>query len=160
MLAQSQLFEGNVDAAMKTALHLIEFDDILDPLEIYSILALTSCANRQFSVCSRAFIKLESMENLAEEERAAYEKLALNIFTKYGAKDTKTSNKTECASCESMIPDFSQMCPNCETKFPTCVASGRPLMAYQFWLCPICKHRAYESEIVTHKFCPMCHAAI
>lgn len=29
---------GNVDAAMKTALHLTDYDDIIDPLEIYSIL--------------------------------------------------------------------------------------------------------------------------
>lgn len=30
--------QGNVDAAMKTALHLTDYDDIIDPLEIYSIL--------------------------------------------------------------------------------------------------------------------------
>lgn len=29
---------GNVDAAMKTALHLTDYDDILDPLEIFSLL--------------------------------------------------------------------------------------------------------------------------
>ena len=31
-------FKGNVDGAMKTALHLTEYDDILDPLEIFSLL--------------------------------------------------------------------------------------------------------------------------
>lgn len=29
---------GNVDGAMKTALHLTDYDDILDPLEIFSLL--------------------------------------------------------------------------------------------------------------------------
>lgn len=54
MLAQRQLYEGvkgntlgigdhgycagQIDAAMKTALHLTEFDDIVDPVEVYSLL--------------------------------------------------------------------------------------------------------------------------
>lgn len=38
LLAQRQLFEGNADAAMKTTLHLTEYDDILEPVEIYSFL--------------------------------------------------------------------------------------------------------------------------
>lgn len=33
-------FVGNVDGAMKTALHLTDYDDILDPLEIYSLLGI------------------------------------------------------------------------------------------------------------------------
>ncbi len=90
---------------MKTALHLVEYDDILDPVEVHSLLgmfswrwvfqlvifecapfnfstALVSCASRQFAVCSRVFIKLESTETLSKEEREAYEKLALEVFTK------------------------------------------------------------------------------
>ncbi|CAB4060083.1 WDR35 [Lepeophtheirus salmonis] len=48
--------------AMKTCLHLRTFDDILNEEDIYSLLALSSCANRAFGTCSRAFIKLESIE--------------------------------------------------------------------------------------------------
>lgn len=53
MLAQRQLYEGDfefsnrnsqrtgqIDPAMKTALHLTEFDDIIDPVEVYSLLGL------------------------------------------------------------------------------------------------------------------------
>ena len=54
----------------------------------------------------------------------------------------------------------SQVCPNCGTKFPTCIVSGRPLMDYQFWMCGTCKHRAYEQEISTLNHCPLCHAPI
>ena len=54
----------------------------------------------------------------------------------------------------------SQVCPNCDTKFPTCIVSGRPLMDYQFWMCGTCKHRAYEQEISTLNHCPLCHAPI
>jgi hypothetical protein len=51
MVAQRQLYEGDIecansssqragqiDPAMKTALHLTEFDDIIDPVEVYSLL--------------------------------------------------------------------------------------------------------------------------
>ena len=54
----------------------------------------------------------------------------------------------------------SQVCPNCDTKFPTCIVTGRPLMDYQFWMCATCKHRAYEHEISTLNHCPLCHAPI
>jgi len=49
---------------MKTALHLREYDDILETEDIYCILALASCANRAFGTCSKAFIRLESLEKV------------------------------------------------------------------------------------------------
>ncbi len=55
----------------------------LNPDNFTLLSALSSCAALQFSVCSRAFIKLESMPNMAAEEREAYNKLALAIFTKW-----------------------------------------------------------------------------
>lgn len=115
-----------MDAAMRTALNLREYEDILNPPEIYALLgklllrflhrrfcsifelclpqvhalelhdvvmndlsifvfllaALTSCANRSFSICSKAFVKLESLECLDHEQRQAFEQLAVDIFTK------------------------------------------------------------------------------
>jgi len=159
LLAQRQMYEGSIDAAMKTALRLSDYEDVLDPVCIHSLLALVSCANRAFGTCSKAFIKLESIENLTKEQRDAYEELALDIFTKHSPKDTR-GNKAECTGCETMIPDWSQVCPNCDAKFPTCIVSGRPLMDYQFWMCGTCKHRAYEQEISTLNHCPLCHAPI
>jgi hypothetical protein len=57
-------FPGHVDAAMKTALHLREYEDVLETEDIYCILALASCANRAFGTCSKAFIRLESLEKV------------------------------------------------------------------------------------------------
>jgi len=68
---------------MKTALHLREYDDILDPVDIYSLLALASCANRAFGTCSKALSKLESLEGLTSDQQQQYEALSLDIFTKY-----------------------------------------------------------------------------
>lgn len=58
MLAQKQYYEGNLDAAMKTSIKLCEYDDILSPRDIYSLLALTSLGNKFFAICSQAFVKV------------------------------------------------------------------------------------------------------
>ena len=73
---------GYVDASMKTCLRLCDYDDIIDPIDIHSLLALAACANRAFGTCSKAFIKLESLESSTPEQHEQYEKLALEIFTK------------------------------------------------------------------------------
>ncbi|XP_064652091.1 WD repeat-containing protein 35-like [Lineus longissimus] len=159
ILAQRQLYDGYVDAAMRTAMLLRDYEDIVNPEAVYSLLALASCANRAFGSASKAFIKLESLENMAEEQREQYEELALEIFTKHSPKDSRT-NKVDCPSCESQMPDWSTVCPNCDTKFPTCIVTGRPLLDYQFWMCPTCKHRAYESEITNRVHCPLCHSPV
>lgn len=105
MLCQRQLYEGFVDAAMKTALCLREYEDVLNAEDIYSLLALSSCANRAFGTCSKAFIGLEALQELTEEQREEYQELAMDVFIKQAPKDSR-SNRAECASCESMIPDW------------------------------------------------------
>lgn len=50
---------------MKTCLHLREYEGILDPEDIYGLLALASCANRAFATCSRAFIRLEALTEVS-----------------------------------------------------------------------------------------------
>lgn len=62
-------FSGDVDEAMKTALHLREYEDILEAEDIYCILALASCASRAFGTCSKAFIRLESLEKVSDRTR-------------------------------------------------------------------------------------------
>ncbi|KAL5015359.1 hypothetical protein ScPMuIL_009629 [Solemya velum] len=159
LMAQRQLLEGYCEAAMRTTLYLREFEDILDPCDIYSLLALSSCTCRAFGTCSKAFIKLETVDTLMPELKQQFEELALEIFTKHSPKDSR-SNKVECTSCGSGIPDWAFVCPSCDTKFPTCIVTGRPLLEYQFWMCSSCKHRAYESEITSRKTCPLCHTHV
>ena len=45
------------------------------------------------------------MEGIDEEAREEYQELAMDIFVKQAPKDSR-SNRAECASCESMIPDW------------------------------------------------------
>lgn len=82
LLAQRQLYENKMDAAMKTSIRLAEYEDVLEPRDIYSLIALTAYHNEYYGVCSRAFIKLETMQTLSEEERDNIQSLALQIFTK------------------------------------------------------------------------------
>ncbi|CAD5234713.1 unnamed protein product [Bursaphelenchus xylophilus] len=161
MLCQQQLHQHKFDSAMKTALVLTEYEDVIPTIEIYSLLALASCQAKQFSVCSKAFMKIESLENVPEEEMEQYNALSLKIFLKYPPKDTKQA-RVECHACGAMVMDYATSCSNanCGIKFPICIASGRPIHDYQFWLCPSCKHRAYEQEIQFARYCPLCHCAV
>ena len=58
MLAQKQFYSGNYDAAMKCSIKLCEYDDILNPRDIYSLLALTAYFNKFYGICSQAFVKV------------------------------------------------------------------------------------------------------
>lgn len=53
LLAHRQLYSGSVDLAMRTALHLRAYEDLLDPLEVYAFLALACFYNKFFGQCSK-----------------------------------------------------------------------------------------------------------
>lgn len=80
---------------------------------------------------------------------------------RYQPKDTKQT-RVECTSCGTMVLDYLTSCSNsaCGVRYPICIASGRAIHDLQFWLCPSCKHRAYENEIQFSRFCPLCHCEI
>lgn len=147
ILAQRQLYEGYVDMALKTALHLKDYEDIIPAVEIYSLLALCACASRAFGTCSKAFVKLESLETLSSDQKQQYEELALEIFTKYTPKDNRKS-------------ELDSLLEGGEGKLPTCVATGSPITEYQFWMCNVCKHCVLAQEISNYNFCPLCHSSV
>ncbi len=61
----------------------MEYEDILEPITIYSLVGLTSYFNKFYGQCSRAFIKLETLDDFSAEDKESYQNLALDIFTKY-----------------------------------------------------------------------------
>ncbi|XP_066091676.1 WD repeat-containing protein 35 isoform X1 [Saccopteryx bilineata] len=147
LLAQRQLYEGYLDTALRTALHLRDFEDIIPAIEIYSLLALCACANRAFGICSRAFFKLESLESLSSEQKQQYEDLALEIFIKNTPKDSRNSES------DSFLEGG-------EGKLPTCIATGSPISEYKFWMCSVCKHCVLAQKISNYNFCPLCHSPV
>ena len=48
-----QLHTGQYTAALKTAVRLCDYDDILDPVDVYSIFALAAIANKSYGMCSK-----------------------------------------------------------------------------------------------------------
>lgn len=61
MLAQEQLYSGKLHDALCTAYKLQDYVNYIDPIEIYSLLALTACLDRSFGICSKALIKLKTL---------------------------------------------------------------------------------------------------
>ncbi|XP_075964142.1 WD repeat-containing protein 35 [Anarhichas minor] len=147
LLAQRQLYEGYMENAMRTALHLREYEDIIPAVEIYSLLAVCAAANRAFGTCSQAFIKLESLESLDLEQRQLYEDLSLEIFTKHTPKD-------------SHVIELAGSSEGAEGKLPTCIVTGLPIQEHQFWMCSVCKHCVLWKEIRKYNCCPLCHTPV
>lgn len=160
LLAQRQLRTGLMHSAVLTSLRLREYEDVLDVEDVYNLLALASCADRSFGTCSKAFIKLESLENVGEIKRQEYEELAVNIFSRHEPSDSRIE-RTECFTCEALVPDFCTSCLNCGTHFPACISSGKSLMnPPEAWLCSTCNHCALTQDVVSRRTCPLCHSVI
>lgn len=157
LLAQRQLYAGDVEAAMRTALRLVDYEDILEPKEIYSLICLAAFYNKNYQQCSRAFTKLESMDDIAEEELKKYQKCSLSIFVKNPPVENTAAIRTvNCNKCNGKVKDYETMCI-CGKLFPACVASGRSILTNDVYSCRTCKHRMYEREQRKLTNCPLCH---
>lgn len=106
LLAQRQLRFGIMHSAVVTSIRLRDYDDVLPMEDIYNLLALASCADRSFETCSKAFMKLESLETLPEKTRQEYEELAVSIFTKNEPKDLMMDT-VACYGCAAQVRDKS-----------------------------------------------------
>ncbi|KAK6623541.1 hypothetical protein RUM43_009393 [Polyplax serrata] len=159
IVAEKQLQQGYVDAAMRTALVLRHYEDILDPEEIYCVLALSSAASHHFETCSKALSRLQALPDISEEKREEYEALALDLFSRNTPKDPKI-NRIECPTCLTLISNLCDTCQNCKTKFPVCIITGVPLFDdSNTWTCSTCHHKAVAHDAAIRRTCALCHAA-
>mmetsp|Transcript_3004 Transcript_3004/g.7686 ORF Transcript_3004/g.7686 Transcript_3004/m.7686 type:complete len:1249 (+) Transcript_3004:101-3847(+) len=182
LLAQRQLLEGHFEAAMKTALRLSEYEEILDIQTIYSLIALTTYYNKFFMQCSKAFIKLEASTDVSEEMRTKFADLALRIFTRNPPRDP-SSRMLPCLKCNARMHDWCIQCPSCNYRLPFCVASGRSIFGEdrpggggggglehdpvgagmgdaRVIKCRSCRHQMYASEVRKLRHCPLCHSRL
>lgn len=152
LLAHRQLYAGHVDAAMKTAIRCAEFEDILGARDVYSLIALAAFHNRHFGLCSRAFIKLETLPADApgggEEEQAALQSLAVEIFTKNAPYDP------------APVAQEYLRCLETGTPYHACTVTGRAVGDGRSYLCRTCRHFAIEAELRNFKHCPLCHSPL
>lgn len=105
LLAQRQLRSGLMHSAVLTSLRLRDYEGILDAEDIYSLLAIASCADRSFGTCSKAFIKLEALDTIPDQRRQEYEELAVSIFSKNDPSDNRV-DRVECMTCEALVPTW------------------------------------------------------
>jgi WD repeat-containing protein 35 len=158
MLAQRQLYAGAVDAAMKTSLRLMDYDEFIDVKEIYSLIALTSLYNKFYGQASRAFIKLEALDGAPMSELDKYQELAIRIFVKNRPEDPATRElKCPNTKCNGRVKDWYSHCPDCGDHFPACIVTGRALLSTDIQMCGECKHKGYAREMKSFANCPLCH---
>ena len=85
---------------------MVEYEDVLDAKDINSILALTAYFNKYYGVCSRAFMKLENLEDVPQADRDLFGSLALDVFTRFPPADPPTKRKYECPKCNVDVKDW------------------------------------------------------
>ncbi|XP_049867805.1 WD repeat-containing protein 35 [Pectinophora gossypiella] len=145
------------DAALRAAARLRADADLLHPaqhVQTWCTIAAIAVQARAFDLCSKAFIKLEALD------QNAFENLAIEIFSRCKPKDSK-GNKIDCPNCHVSIPEWSASCGACASQFPGCAVSARALLApLAVWSCPACGARAHHHELVLRHSCPMCHAQL
>ncbi|CAH8431792.1 unnamed protein product [Schistosoma turkestanicum] len=150
MLTQKQLYAGSINHAFRTVQLLKDYEDILNPFIIYSLIALCSIYARNYVMCSKAFIKLENLTDISSTDQKEIKELTIDLFSRH--QPINEQNTLESSEMDSMLES--------ETKIPVCVVTGQPITDYQFWMCPTCKHCAYENEIIRLHNCPLCHFPI
>eukprot|EP00516_Mucochytrium_quahogii_P007622 CAMPEP_0203752874 /NCGR_PEP_ID=MMETSP0098-20131031/6733_1 /ASSEMBLY_ACC=CAM_ASM_000208 /TAXON_ID=96639 /ORGANISM=" , Strain NY0313808BC1" /LENGTH=1294 /DNA_ID=CAMNT_0050643241 /DNA_START=364 /DNA_END=4245 /DNA_ORIENTATION=- len=141
MLAQRQLYKGEMEAALVTSLQLRQYDDVLEPREVHSLIALTAYYNEAWGQCSKAFIELESLKAIAcsKEDKEQYTKLALSIFRSNRPTDP---------------PDVAELVASIDMGrakgHPICMMSGRPIdekRAKGVYKCRRCSRKMHENQL-------------
>ena len=146
MLAHRQLYSGKIDAAMKTSIKLCEYDDILEPRHIYSLLCITSLKNKFYGICSKSFVKLETLEIIDRKDLDDIQTLAVKIFVNCAPADP------------SPLPEPYVKCLELGKSFKACTISGRAILDSEAITCAKCRYSVLEheksSDIIN---CPLCH---
>lgn len=151
ILAQQQLYNGDIHLALWTSLTLRNYEDLLNTEQIYSIIALAAIANGLFNIASRAFMRLETIDS-----KKNYHQLALIIFSKYAPKDS-TPLLIQCYSCLDDFPAWSLKCPKCRIKPEASIVTGQPLTNIKsLWCCRQCKRSATTIDMGPLNYCPLC----
>ena len=154
-LAHSFLYEGNLDGAMRVAMLLKEYEGILKAQDIYSLLALTAFYNQYYQQASKAFMKLESLQDISDNDRQAYSEIAMSIFTQHKPVDPKKlRGKPE------KRPGVVTMKDDAAKNRELCVASGKIIKDPKWKRCRTCKHPMLLAELRGRRHCPLCHSPL
>ncbi|KAG5485157.1 hypothetical protein CUR178_08129 [Leishmania enriettii] len=79
LMCQQQLAAKNFKAALVLAMRLMEYDDLVAPVDSYSMIALTAYLVKNYGLCSKAFARLEQAERNDEAGGAAAAVAAVHV---------------------------------------------------------------------------------
>jgi WD repeat-containing protein 35 len=137
ILAKRQMYEGLIELSMSTAIRCSEFEDVLEPYDIFSLIALAAYHCGYFGVCSKAFVELETLHTASSSSSSTdaisgigssssdsttqqqqhkadvIQTLAVNIFTKHPPLDNDP--------LDQQLRDYS----NEGTPFQACTVTGQ-----------------------------------
>jgi len=143
MLAHRHFHGKQYDAALKTALNLLKYDDILPAEPMYAFLALVSLYTKFYGQLSKAMMKLESLA--AKGPRAgSYEDITFQVFAKNhptdrrGLREARPRKKGEVQQ--------------------VCMASGALIVDMSWVTCRACKHCISNGQAAALTLCPLCHS--
>jgi WD repeat-containing protein 35 len=148
ILAQQLYYAGSFKGAMRCALKLLDYDDIIPKQTIYSLIALTSYHAQYLGVCSKIFIKLELLDP------QVYQPLAGRIFSSKQPLNPKNS-VISCQSCGSSMSDSEFKCSTCEQKYNISAMTG-DLLIDAFYSCSTCKQEYRSEELSELMQCLVC----
>merc|ERR1712013_23160 len=109
--------------------------------DVYSILAVASYHAKQFGICSKAFVKLETLPNISEKERTQFQELALAIFLKHAPVDSAGKGEKDDNG-----------------KLKICAISGNKIGLGRHLVCKTCHNLVIQREMSDFEHCPLCHA--
>ncbi|RNF26815.1 WD repeat domain 35 [Trypanosoma conorhini] len=69
LLCQQHILHRNLPYALNVAMRLMEYDDLISPVDSYSLIALTAYLAKNFSICSKAFTRLEAAEQMDAQKQ-------------------------------------------------------------------------------------------
>ncbi|KAF6259424.1 intraflagellar transport protein [Scenedesmus sp. NREL 46B-D3] len=166
LLAHQQLYNGQADAALRTALRLRQYDDVLDPADVYAFLALVGFYSNFYRTCSKAFVKLEALPSIPKERREAFADLALSIFVAHPPADPhnlaegRDRQRTAAAAgggkgqLDALLDDL------VADKDQVCVASGKAVRDAPRQRCKTCRRAMITAELSGRRSCPLCHSQL
>ncbi|ORZ37391.1 hypothetical protein BCR44DRAFT_1498264 [Catenaria anguillulae PL171] len=112
LLSQRQFYMGDAESALRTAMVLRGYDDVLTTKTVYSLIALLAYKSRNYQVCSRALGKLQAVA-MDEQDKATYEQIAIDIFTNHPVTDLNNRAQVPCTNCNGLMGElYVQLIPD------------------------------------------------
>jgi WD repeat-containing protein 35 len=152
-MTQRYVYAGALTDALKPALALRAYTDIIPPMKIHSLIALVATQTSHYATASKSFIKLERIGG------TGYQDLAFGVFKRHEPVNVG-ARVVACTSCNTSMSDAENVCGSCGTGYASCIVTGRPIIDFECFTCTGCKHKAIETEIRGMANCPLVYTGL